>query len=28
MASGLSEAEKERVIACGFRALMGEEVGL
>ena len=28
MASGLSDAEKERVIACGFRALMGEEVGL
>ena len=28
MASGLSESEKERVIACGFRALMGEEVGL
>ena len=28
MASSLSEAEKERVIACGFRALTGEEVGL
>lgn len=28
MASDLSEAEKERVIACGFRALMGEEIGL
>jgi DNA repair exonuclease SbcCD nuclease subunit len=28
MASSLSEVEKERVIACGFRALMGEEVGV
>ena len=28
MASSLPEAEKERVIACGFRALCGEEVGL
>ena len=28
LASSLSDAEKERVIACGFRALMGEEVGL
>jgi len=28
MESNLSEAEKERVIACGFRALLGEEVGL
>lgn len=28
LASKLSEAEKERVIACGFRALMGEEVDL
>ena len=28
MASSLPESEKERVIACGFRALMGEEVGL
>ena len=28
MASDLSEAEKERVIVCGFRALTGEEVGL
>ncbi len=28
MASSLSELEKERVIACGFRALSGEEVGL
>ncbi len=28
MASSLSDAEKERVIACGFRALGGEEVGL
>ena len=28
MASKLSDAEKERVLACGFRALMGEEVGL
>ena len=28
MASTLSESEKERVIACGFRALSGEELGL
>ncbi len=28
MASSLSESEKERVIACGFRALAGEELGL
>lgn len=28
MASSLPEAEKERVIACGFRALSGEELGL
>lgn len=28
MASGLSAEEKERVIACGFRALTGEEIGL
>ena len=28
MASSLSESEKERVIACGFRALSGEELGL
>ena len=28
MASSLSENEKERVIACGFRALSGEELGL
>lgn len=28
MASNLSGEEKERVIACGFRALTGEEVGL
>ena len=28
MASELSEKEKERVIACGFRVLLGEEVGL
>ncbi len=28
MASSLSEAEKERVIACGFRALSGEELGV
>lgn len=28
MASHLSESEKERVIACGFRALSGEEIGL
>ncbi len=27
MASNLSETEKERVIACGFRALAGEEIG-
>lgn len=27
MASNLKEEEKERVIACGFRALTGEEVG-
>jgi len=27
MASNLKEEEKERVIACGFRALSGEEVG-
>ncbi|MBQ3014234.1 MAG: DNA repair exonuclease [Clostridia bacterium] len=27
MASNLSEQEKERVISCGFRALLGEEVG-
>ncbi len=27
MASNLSETEKERVIACGFRALAGEETG-
>ena len=28
MASSLPESEKERVIACGFRALSGEELGL
>lgn len=28
MASALSQSEKERVIACGFRALSGEELGL
>lgn len=28
MASNLSQTEKERVIACGFRALSGEELGL
>ena len=28
MASSLSETEKERVIACGFRALSGEELGI
>ena len=28
MASNLKDSEKERVIACGFRALLGEEVGL
>ena len=28
LASNLSDAEKERVIACGFRALTGEEIGL
>ena len=28
MASSLSDLEKERVIACGFRALCGEEVGV
>jgi DNA repair exonuclease SbcCD nuclease subunit len=28
MASSLSESEKQRVIACGFRALSGEELGL
>ena len=28
MASGLSEREKERVIACGLRALAGEELGV
>lgn len=28
MASNLKEEEKERVIACGFRALMGEEIDL
>ena len=28
MASNLNQAEKERVIACGFRALAGEEVDL
>ena len=28
MASNLSQGEKERVIACGFRALSGEELGL
>ena len=28
MASSLSESEKERVIACGFRALSGEELGI
>ena len=27
MASSLSEAEKERVLTCGFRALSGEEIG-
>ena len=27
MASKLNEREKERVIACGFRALTGEEIG-
>ena len=26
--SSMSDAEKERVIACGFRALSGEEIGL
>lgn len=28
LASNLSDAQKERVIACGFRVLMGEECGL
>lgn len=28
MASGLSEREKERIVACGLRALAGEELGL
>ena len=28
LASSMSESEKERVIACGFRALSGEEMGL
>ena len=28
MASSLPESEKERIIACGFRALSGEELGL
>ena len=28
MASSLSQSEKERVIACGFRALSGEELGI
>ncbi len=28
LASHLSEAEKERIIACGLRVLMGEEAGL
>ena len=28
LSSGMSEAEQERVIACGFRALAGEEIGL
>ena len=28
MASNLSQSEKERVIACGFRALSGEELGI
>ena len=28
LASDLSDTEKERVIACGFRALTGEEIGL
>ena len=28
MASKLKDEEKERIIACGFRALIGEEVGL
>ena len=28
LASNLKEEEKERVIACGFRALSGEEMGL
>ena len=28
MASSLSQSEKERVIACGFRALAGEELGI
>lgn len=28
MASSLSEEEKQRVIACGFRALSGEELGI
>ena len=28
MASSLSDSEKERVIACGFRALSGEELGI
>lgn len=28
LASDLSDAEKERIIACGFRVLMGEECGI
>ena len=28
MASSLTETEKERIIACGFRALSGEEIGI
>ena len=28
MASSLSDSEKQRVIACGFRALSGEELGI
>ena len=28
MASGLRDEEKKRVLACGFRALSGEELGI
>lgn len=28
LASNLNETEKERIIACGFRALSGEEIGI